>query len=172
MNKQEAINTFSESADGLLQQLALFNPGSFSQVPFEGSWTAGQVADHLLRSASGLPELLQGDTRPTDREADALTGPISNIFLDFSTRLQAPDFILPSAPPHEQQAMIDALAKVTGQIKETAAPMDLSLTCAGFPFPQLGEMTRLEWIYFAGCHFKRHTLQLQRIAERLKDLPS
>ena len=59
------IAEIKQTAADLLQALEAFNEHSFNQVPFEGSWTAGQVAEHpgnahlvprcpLIRAASSM----------------------------------------------------------------------------------------------------------------------
>ena len=167
MNSQEVLKEFKQSADELLQTLSRFSPEEFNRIPFEGSWTAGQVAEHVLKSATGLPRVLKGSTRETERDTNGLIPTLTSIFLDFSTKLQSPDFIIPSNGPHDKQEMIQAMKKTMDEIISSASTADLDKTLTSFPFPQLGEMTGLEWIYFSTCHSKRHTNQLKNIYNRL-----
>lgn len=168
MNSQEILNDFTESADDLLQTLSRFSKEEFNCVPFEGSWTAGQVAEHVLKSASGVPHVLNGSVKETERAVDAMLPTLTSIFLDFSTKLQSPDFIIPSNGPHDKEEMIQAMTETMEKIKSTASTADLDKTCTSFPFPQLGEMTRLEWLFFSSSHSKRHTHQLKNIYRKLK----
>jgi uncharacterized damage-inducible protein DinB len=167
MNSQEILNDFNQSADDLLQTLSRFSNDEFNRVPFEGSWTAGQVAEHVLKSASGVPHVLGGSVKETEREADALIPTLTSIFLDFSTKLQSPDFIIPSDGPHDKDEMIAAMTQTMEKIKSTASTTDLNKTCTSFPFPQMGEMTGLEWLFFSSSHSKRHTNQLKNIYRKL-----
>lgn len=170
MNSKEVLQAFAESTDGLLQAFDSFNASQVNIIPFEGSWTAGQVAEHLYKSMVGLPEMLRGATKETERPVDAMTPAITSIFLDFSTKLQSPDFIIPSNGPHSKDEMLHSLATATESIALTAAEIDLTKTVTSFPFPQLGEFTVLEWVYFVSCHCKRHTRQLKNIYSKLPAL--
>lgn len=168
MNSQEILNDFGLSADDLLQTLSRFSNDEFNRAPFEGSWTAGQVAEHVLKSASGLPGVLGGSVKETDRDPDSLIPTLTSIFLDFSTKLKSPDFIIPSDGPHDKDEMITAMKKTMEKIQSTATAADLNKTCTSFPFPQIGEMTGLEWLFFSSAHSKRHTNQLKNIYSKLK----
>lgn len=167
MNSQEVIKSFEESKADLLQTLSAFDAQQFNTVPFEGSWTAGQLAEHLLKSATGIPEMLREMTKATERPVDALAGTLSGIFLDFNTKMTAPDFNTPSEGPHNREELLDALSAVYADIGATAGEIDLSLTCTSFPFPQVGELTGLEWIHFVTCHSLRHTRQAKNIYNHL-----
>ncbi len=163
ITNQEALSEFDVTATTLLQTFKAFSPRQFNTIPFEGSWTAGQVGDHLLQSAVGLPTLLQDTTQETDRPIDAKAEIISTVFLDFTTKLKAPDFIIPSDGPHDKAALLQSLTTTLDAIKSTARSVDLAKTCTSFALPQIGELTGLEWIHFVTCHIKRHTWQLNNI---------
>ncbi|WP_229206818.1 DinB family protein [Dyadobacter crusticola] len=149
--------------------LTSFEQDQVNIVPFEGSWTAGQVTDHLLKSETGLPEVMMGETAPTTRLIGQMVPVIEDIFLDFSTRLQAPEFNLPDDGPYNLETIIHAFKEERSAIAEIARTQDLSLSCTEFPFPQVGEFTRYEWIYFVVCHSRRHAHQLRNILERVTE---
>jgi DinB superfamily len=151
----------------LLQTIAAFSPEQFNQIPFEGSWTAGQVAEHLLKSESGIPEVVSGATKPTERAIDEKLGAIESIFLDFEIKMKSPDFIIPGNGPHNKEEILDAFTSVRDRMINMARTMDLSLTCTSFPFPEIGELTRWEWLGFAVCHSTRHIRQLKNIYQKV-----
>jgi uncharacterized damage-inducible protein DinB len=165
VDKQYLLQGLEETTHDLLQILAAFDQQQFNRVPFEGSWTAGQVAEHLLKSESGIPEVLMGPVMPAQRPIDEMAPAIADVFLDFSTKLKSPEFILPSDGPHDQQMLLDGFEFVRGTLKKQAETADLTKVCTSFPFPQMGELTRLEWLYFAFCHSTRHIRQLRKIYE-------
>ncbi len=164
---QEALKALKESKTDLLETLAVFTPQQLNTIPFAGSWTAGQVTEHLLKSSSGVPEMLVGNTQATERAADALTETLSDIFLDYSTKMQSPDFILPSEGPHDKEEIMASMKTTMEQIESVATNQDLALLCTSFEFPEVGELTRLEWVYFVACHTKRHTHQIKNIYRKL-----
>ena len=49
----------------LLEVISGFDQEQFNIVPFEDSWTPGQVAQHLVLSISAFVELMKGPTKDT-----------------------------------------------------------------------------------------------------------
>lgn len=167
MKKEQLINVLEDTSEDLLKTLSGYSAEQINSLPFEGSWTAGQVTEHVLKSLSGTPEILLGSTKATERPADAKAGTLQAIFMDFTSKMQSPDFILPSAEPKEKEALINSIQKVMTEMTRIAGVVDLSETCTSFALPQMGELTRYEWIWFAVCHTKRHINQLKNIHEKL-----
>lgn len=157
----------------VLAALAAFNNTDFNKVLFAGSWTGGQVAEHLLKSIEGIPVLLTGNTTATtDRAPDQEVKGIEDIFLDFDTKMQSPEFILPGDGPHDVKAMLQSYRSTIDSIAEKARTLDLSLSCTDFEFPQVGHLTRWEWISFGICHTLRHARQLRNIHQHLTAVPA
>lgn len=158
------LHELDVTARDLLQTMAGFSQGQFNKTPFEGSWTAGQVSEHLLKSVEGIPDLMAGHTKPTtERKPDEQVMTIESIFLDFDVRMKSPDFILPSVGPHDRNVFLTGFRTCMDEIAARARTMDLTVTCTDFPFPGIGELTRWEWICFGICHARRHTHQLKNI---------
>ena len=161
---------FDEATEDLLETISAFSPEQFNVIPFEGSWTAGQVAEHLLKSHSGIPKILRGNARPTmERKPDEKVKTIRSIFLDFNTKMKSPGFILPSGEAKDKELILDKFKTKTAEIRKLMDTADLAQTFTDFPFPQLGEFTGWEWICFATCHAKRHTRQLKNILKMLEN---
>ena len=153
------------TADELLKALSVFDQETFNKVPFEGSWTAGQLAEHLLKACS--PEALYLETTKTDRAPDMQFSAIEDLFLDFTTRYESPDFVRPTGIYHQYQEMFDQLAASWAGIAKAADTLDLNVTCVAFEIPGFGYLTRLELIYFMACHTQRHTRQLRNIYRKV-----
>ncbi|MGH2576111.1 MAG: DinB family protein [Ignavibacteria bacterium] len=159
---------FEESTARLLQTLSEFTNEQFNQIPFEGSWTAGQVSEHLYKSESNAVRVMKGSTRKTEgREPDANEEPIRETFLNFDIKFQSPDFILPSDEPKNPLEFLKRFNKTRENIRKIIQTEDLSLTCADFSFPGMGELTRQEWICFVNCHSIRHARQMKNIYVKL-----
>ncbi len=146
----------------LMETLDAFTPETFNRVPPLGGWTAGQVCEHLLLSA-GVVEVIAGKTQPPGRPAGQKVEAIAAVFLDFNTRLQSPDFIIPAAGDYDQQLMIQKLKTVWTKLKEAVRLLDLDALCVDFDLPVMGQLTRLEWIWFYVVHTQRHVRQLERL---------
>ncbi len=164
MNK--AINNeLADTGKELELVLSSFTPEQINTAPFAGSWTAGQVAEHVLKSAAGILQTVNGDTTIIDRDAAQHVSLLKQIFLDFTTKLTSPDFIIPSDELKDKAELISSLASAMGGLEEAARSKDLSATCTGFELPTIGLLTRLEWLNFVNVHTLRHIHQLKNIKQ-------
>ncbi|WP_126245052.1 DinB family protein [Chitinophaga rhizosphaerae] len=163
MTTQSLISDFNQSTTELLDALGHFSQEQLNRVPFAGSWTPGQVGQHLLKSESGVPELLRGNTRVADRDPEALAPVLRSIFLDFTTKFEAMESITPDELPKDREQLMQALQSNRDEILQLIAASDPDLLILDFPFPQLGELTIREWLTFLSAHSRRHTHQLKKM---------
>ncbi|HTD39979.1 MAG TPA: DinB family protein [Mucilaginibacter sp.] len=166
--KNDAQNEIANAKEELLRALNLFDQENINIIPFEGSWTGGQVAEHILKSISGILETIKGPIKPTDRDPEEHVKQLGDIFLNMDIKMKSPDFIIPSDDPKEKTSLSIAISSTLDGIKQVAENDDLTVTCSGFDMPMMGPLTRLEWISFASFHTRRHTQQLKNIAHHLK----
>ncbi|RFM25660.1 DinB family protein [Deminuibacter soli] len=159
----DIANALDNTRKHLLSAIEVFTPAQFNRVPFENSWTPGQVAEHLLKADGGALEMIHGATAITDRQPDEKNEIVSAIFLDFNTKMKSPDFILPSSEPKDKNNMLQQLNDKLAGLAQAAREMDLTRTCTAFELPGLGLLTRLEWLNFANVHTRRHIHQLENI---------
>src|ERR1700744_1460020 len=103
-NKHELVVKARQTCSALMEALEAFRPEQFNRVPPLGGWTAGEVAEHLLLSA-GVVEVIAGRTETTQRPADQKVDALAAIFLDFTIKLQSPDFIIPEHKDYDQLEM-------------------------------------------------------------------
>lgn len=157
------ITELDSTASNLLEVLKAFTIEEFRQIPFPGSWSAAQVAEHLLKSASGIPALLSGNSKPAEREPQEKVKIIESIFLDFNTKMKSPRSILPSDDPPEKEELLKNLNASFEKIKQVSNRINLADQFTDFPFPQMGELTGYEWMCFIISHSKRHTVQIKNI---------
>jgi len=162
------LTELTTAKDDFLKTLALFAQDNFNTVPFEGSWTAGQVAQHIFKSIDGVPDLIIGGSKPTERDPVQNVPGLRQMFLDFETKMKSPDFILPDDSPKDLQQLAQALKERFNAIIKNSAGADLTLTFTEFEFPGMGEVTRLELLNFISVHTQRHTHQLKEIQKHLK----
>jgi hypothetical protein len=170
--KEKLITEFEGTTKDLFVTLSLFTQEAFNRIPFEGSWTAGQVAEHLFKSESNIPSVLNGNSKETKRDPFEKTAIIGNVFLDYTIKLKSPEFILPSGDAKNKDVFIEGFEGTRKELRNLIDTGDLNRTFTDFPFPQLGEFTGWEWICFAACHSKRHIRQMKIIAEKLKVVPA
>ncbi len=167
MNKENLAQEIHAVFGKLIGVLARFDSDQIDQIPQEGSWSAGQVGEHLLKGLSGMPRLVAGKTEKTDRPHDEKVQAIRDLFLDFSTKMQSPDFILPTQDKHDKENIIGGLRQIESELAGIAQNTDLSLVCLDFELPGFGTFTVCEWISFFLAHAQRHTHQLENIDRRI-----
>jgi hypothetical protein len=167
MSKKEILTEVDNTITAFQQLISSFDEQQINKVPFEGSWTAGQVAQHIIMANGGFAEVLNGPVKNTEREADEMVKKIKHQFLDFTTRMKSPDFILPLNKEYHKDRLLKALEDIKISVSKAVDELDLSKTCLAFELPFYGHLTRLEAVYFVICHTQRHAHQLNGIKAKL-----
>lgn len=137
-----------------------FTDIQINQVPFEGSWTPGQVAEHIIKSTKRIPDR---HTAPPERPIDEKLPVIESIFLDFTKKRQAPEYVDPGGGPFERSIIIQQFEELKEKHQAVLATVDLTQLCLNFELPVVGTMTRYEWYRFFVIHANRHLYQLKNI---------
>lgn len=158
------LQEFDTSTTAFIELLSSFDQQQINAVPYENSWTAAQVGEHVFKSDNFILGSLSGPEKPTKRKPDEGVAGIRAQFLDFTTKLHSPEVIIPTQGTHDKEALISALKATREQIARIIKTTDLTATCSN---PIFGEPTRLELLTFINVHTQRHTHQLQKIAGRV-----
>jgi hypothetical protein len=166
--KNDLQNTIAEAKDEFLKALDLFQQDNINTIPFEGSWTGGQVAEHILKSVSGVLETLNGPSALTERNPEEYVKMLGELFLNMDIKMKSPDFIIPTNSIKDKSLLRASLVKAFDGIEEAAGKGNITETCTRFEMPTIGPLTKMEWIQFAGFHTRRHARQLKNIADHLK----
>jgi hypothetical protein len=160
------MNTYAPQLESAFKELqyvlSSLTEEQLNKVPFEGSWTAGQVGDHLLKSYS-VAETLKGRTAAANRPPDEKAEQLKNIFLDFSTKLKSPDFIIPTNDHINKDELLKNIGEKIKDILHSVQTKDATELCLDFEPPVIGKLTRLEWTCFVFAHTTRHIHQLKKI---------
>ena len=91
---------------------------------------------------------------------------LRDIFLNFSSKLQAPDFIIPEEKVYEKKDSMEELQNAFEQFKTNAGSVNVNEMVEGLP---MGPVTKLELIHFVLYHTQRHLHQLQKISKALQE---
>lgn len=166
--KSAIQNTILETYSKLGDLLSSFSKEEINVVPFEGSWMAGQTAQHSILACSGLTMLFAGKTEKTNREPDENVKGLDSIFLDYTAKYQSPENIKPPAIEYEKGTLLASVKKIQNDLFEAAETYDLTLTCLDAKVPGFEYFTIYEWLHFAIVHTQRHTQQLKSIYEHIK----
>ena len=164
----EILNELQDTTTELIELLTSLNQEQLNRVPFESSWTAAQLGEHLHKSYN-VAKLLYGPVRNTQRDPAEKVKSIKEALLNFEAKMISPDFIEPENKEYDQNTLIESLKESINKITNAAHTLKPEETCTSFALPGLGEMTRTEWIYFVIYHTQRHVHQLKNIAEKVLD---
>lgn len=165
MSRQEELSSFLAIQDELLSLLEPLDEGQLNRIPFAGSWTAAQLGEHLLKSYR-LIDLASVRKTPSQRPSGEKSARIDGVFLDFTTKYQPPDPIVPSTGRIPKRDLLEGLRKTTDGIAAYVREHELAFTCPEFEVIGFGELTAQEWIRFLTAHSKRHVRQLRNILSR------
>lgn len=165
--KEEILTAIGEAVSdmgGLMQSL---DETQVNTVPYEGSWTAGQLFSHVTKSINGMAGAMLKESPQAERDPGEKIAGLKATFLNFSNKFQSPDFILPDDGPYQKQATMEALNSAFEKMKEAANKANLNELVTGLPF---GDVTKLELLHFVLYHTQRHLHQMHKIADALKNL--
>jgi hypothetical protein len=158
--ENETLNKFHTVTNELIDMLSSGSEEQFNKVPFEGSWTAGHLVEHVTRSINGMGEALAMHGEISDRKPDERVPELKSMFLNFDTKMKSPPFILPTQDIYDKQMVMDKLKNAIARFIETGYKVNSSELLS---LPPLGELTKLELIHFVLYHTQRHTYQLKNI---------
>jgi hypothetical protein len=164
---EKVIREANETLSALEHEFSRFDSLQINDVPFEGSWTAGQLAEHLVLSNSGFLEVINGPVAETDKPADLMVKEIKKDFLNFNVKYDSPKEIYPEDRTYNQPELLKSLKQIRKGISDAATGLDLTKTCTSYELPGYGFLTRLEAIYFVIYHTQRHVHQLKNIYSEL-----
>lgn len=164
---EKVINEADGTLSALENLFSNFNAKQVNEVPFADSWTAGQLANHLIMANGGFVEVINGPTTETSKPADIMVERIKGDFLNFNIKFDSPEFIYPENKDYDRAELLAKLKQIRSNVSDVLTKLDLTKTCTAFELPVYGFLTRLEAIYFIIYHTQRHTQQLKNIYSKL-----
>ncbi|WP_057940501.1 DinB family protein [Algoriphagus resistens] len=162
--RENLLKSIQFTFETLKQELSKFDQEKLNQVPFEGSWTAGQAAEHIIICGDGIPD---SNTTTTERAYDEKVGALKGLFLNFEIKFEADPSIAPGQGPHDKDTLIHKIMGIKSNLENVAKTTDLTSLCEDMEFPTFGFLTRYEWLQFILFHTQRHTNQITIIGKHL-----
>ena len=135
-------------------------------IPFRDSWTPAQVAQHVFKSEAGMLQALHASAHEADRDAYAGVPNIKRIFLDFTTKLNSPEMVVPEQKEYNKKELLQKLTDVAAMLTNAIPGVNQKELVTGLP---TGDITKGEIIHFLLYHTRRHTYQLEHVMETLRD---
>lgn len=163
MKKETLINDIEITFERLITVLSKFNEKTLNSVPFKGSWTAGQTAEHIIICGDGIPD---SQTSDSNRHFDEREQYIKKLFLNFDLKFKADPSLEPSSASHNLDILLHKLREIKVHLKNTAKTSDLEALCRDMELPTFGFLTRYEWLRFIVYHTQRHTQQITKIGKK------
>lgn len=151
----------------LIHLIGSFTDDNFNTRPSTGGWSAGQVAQHIRLSAGSIVPLLNGGVVETDRDPEEKIDAIRDLFMDFDSRFESPEFIVPADRPYGRNEFLPYFRHLLKEIEQAVAQLDMSCTCTDFELPGFGRLTRVEWIAFVLYHTQRHIHQMRKLSQKI-----
>lgn len=159
---EDLQKNIEQTFDNLYRIVEKSNDSDFDKNPSENAWSIGQVVEHITKTVSGFDQLFSDKNVQEDRESDKKILAIKSVFLDYSTKYEAPEFVAPTSMEHDKNESLQKINQVKNELLLLANTRDLSLVPQDLELPSFGKFTRLEWLYFAIFHTQRHTEQIER----------
>ena len=166
VDNKEVIAAIGSAVSELTDLMSSVENDKINIIPYEGSWTAPQLLRHVTKSISGMAKAMHMDAKPTNRNPGERIEELKTVFLDFSKKMNSPEFIVPEEKIYDKQTSIDDLNKSFNQFAENTNYASLNELVEGLP---LGPITKLELIHFTLFHTQRHLHQMKRICSALKE---
>lgn len=161
--EKEIIRELETALNQTTKLLSELSEKDINASPAKDSWSAAQVGRHLFKSSNGTDQILYAPSKPVDRQPDEKVDWLKQIFLNFETKMKAPDFIIPEDKEYNKERLIESLEETNKKIVEAAKKANLT-ELAPLPdgHPLIG-ITKLEMLYFITYHTMRHNRQIQNI---------
>lgn len=165
LNTKDLFKSFNETTSEFIKTISSFSKEEINTIPFENSWTAAQVAEHVLLSNNSMIKSLSEKGTAGLRNIEEGVLNLKRIFLNFDEKLQSPKFILPTKEKYDKEILIPALQSSMEQLMQLSGETDLSEIINHTIF---GDISKLEIVHFIVYHTQRHTQQLKNILKQVK----
>lgn len=165
---ESIINQMEAALGETVQLLSSLSKEELNTVPFEGSWTPAQVGQHLLKAETGMDKLLLVPTETPTRLPDEKAEETKAIFLNFTTKYQSPDFIIPEEKEYTYEELVTPLKNNIDTITNAAKKADLTQTAPLPPGHPFEGYTKLEIVHFITYHTMRHNQQIKNMLPMIK----
>jgi len=164
LNNDTLSKLVDHTTSRFLELISSFDQEDINKLPFENSWTAAQVAEHVTRSNIGIIKSLRQPGKTVSRSIDEGVEELRDLFLNFEKKLQSPQFIQPTRNIYDREWIIANLRTSIAELKETAARVNYH---DAIDHPIFGEITKYELLHFVIYHTQRHIHQVKNISLRI-----
>lgn len=159
-HRKELIQSVANAFQAFTDLVKEFDTEAINWTASPGSWSAAQVADHVTKSNHSIARALLVKGTLINRNPFERVPELKKVFLDFNTKLKAPDFIWPGQVHYEKNTLVKKLLASVGLLLESAEGEEL---LEMINHPAFGDITKFEILHFVVYHTLRHVHQLEKI---------
>lgn len=160
LNTKSLFGLLRYTNSELIELISSFDAVKINAIPFRNSWTAAQVTDHVTKSNKAITQAMAMEVKKTPRNPGERIEELKNMLLNYQTKFQAPDFIMPAQQIYAKENLITELQTSIGRLKTSARESDLREIIS---LPSFGAITKFELTWFVLYHTQRHIHQLKKI---------
>jgi len=164
MGAEYISNEIQTVFDAVIAALHTVAENTVDEVPAEGSWTIGQVAEHIIICSRGIPD---SKNQQAERAYDEKVAELRSMFSDRSQKSKAAPQVCPKETLHHLSELIAQLTHNKAQLLQIADKKNLTTLCLDMEFPFIGYLTRYEWLTFICVHTQWHLYQITDIQRHL-----
>jgi uncharacterized damage-inducible protein DinB len=163
---QEQLHT---SRSRLLSAIEGLSDDQLNWKPDESTWSISQIVQHVAKVESGSSQLIQLglSQEPTFVPIDI---PFAQLLSDRSRKVNAPDYLHPSAEPKTIEQFKETLhssrEKLFAALDSIENAALLDSTSPPMAHPVFGHLSTGQWISLVPLHEERHIQQIEEVKER------
>ncbi|MEQ1921635.1 MAG: DinB family protein [Pyrinomonadaceae bacterium] len=161
--------------EGLLATVANVTDAESAALPDGEKWTPSQLVEHIAIVEKNITRLcarLTGAAKSEGKLADGNIGVSNETMAKWAAsadaKLEAPDRVQPTG----DVSIAVSIEQLSGNVDALAALRPdfetYDMTAHKFPHPYFGDLTATEWLVLIGGHERRHTIQLQKLLEKIR----
>ena len=165
-------------ANGCIRESFLRTLDSLTEDEITGrpegeKWSIEQIAEHVSIVEEGMSKIcrkLLNEAKDSGLKTDGIS--ISDKFREYVENLETMKFEAPErVQPTRGQHLADSRSKISDNdawFETRPLFKEFDGTQAKFPHPYFGPLSAQEWLVLAGEHMRRHTGQIQKIVEKIR----
>lgn len=155
------INELDAAMAETVQLLESADATTLNKKPTANSWSPAQISRHLYKAGNGTDKLMLAAAPKADRQPDERADSYKAMLLDFDTKMDSPEFIIPEDKVFDKDKLVQSLTVLREALISAAKQSDLH-TIPDLPEGNpLGGSTKLELLHFITYHTQRHNHKIK-----------
>jgi hypothetical protein len=166
-----SLNAFDNTIDEWIKALNHYTFTQLVSKPFSGSWSLGQLYNHLIDDCNFYIEQIKICVTNNDHASEEAAPDAKTMFQNNSF----PDVVLEGSPnnafipqPVSKELLMQDLLNLKAAMTRAAELIAKSTFNGKTKHPGLNYFNAAEWLQFADMHFRHHLRQKQRLDSFLK----